>query len=89
MNKKKRMIDSIKLKNHHPTNLNFADLYTWTIWQFPRKVQGGLCGAVHPPISNHGWLPAVINVKEKKVQVHGNLDQTFITPEEAAKFLET
>ena len=78
----------IMLKKHRPTNLSFEDLHTWTIWQYPRKVPGGLCGAVHPPIPEHGWFPAVINVKEKKVQVHGNLDQPFPTPEEAAKFLE-
>ena len=88
MSKKKRKVGNVKLKNRQPTNLKFEDLYTWTIWQFPRKVSGGLCGAVHPPIPEHGWLPAVINVKEKKVQVHANLDQTFTTPEEAAKFLE-
>lgn len=88
MSKQEQTISNMKLKNHRPTNAKFEDLYTWTIWQFPHKTQGGLCGAVHPPIPQHGWFPAVIQLKEKKVQIHANLDQTFATPEEAAKFLD-
>jgi hypothetical protein len=89
MSKKKWKIGNIKLKKHRATHLDFRALYTWTIWQFPRKIQSGLCGAVHPPDSEHGWFPAVIIVKEKKAQVYAHLDQTFDSPEEAAKFLET
>ncbi|MCB9418518.1 MAG: hypothetical protein H6667_01835 [Ardenticatenaceae bacterium] len=87
--KKETMIGDTTLKSHRPTDLKFEEVYTWTIWQFPRKAQGGFCGAAHPPLPKHGWFPAIIYVKEKKVQIHANLDQTFTTPEEAAKFLET
>jgi hypothetical protein len=88
MSKQTKKIDNTTLKIDKPTNLTLDDLYTWTIWQFPHKVRGGLCGAVHPPIANYGWLPAVIRVKDKKVQVHAHLDQTFDTPETAAKHVE-
>lgn len=88
MSKREKMVGSITLKTQRPTDLKFEDLYTWTIWQFPRKVPGGVCGAVHPPTPEHGWIPAVINIKEKKVQVYANLDQIFTTPEEAANYLK-
>lgn len=88
MSKKPIKINDTPLKTDKPTKLTFDDLYTWTIWQFPSKVQGGAYGAVHPPIAKHGWLPAVIRAKDKKVQVHAHLDETFATPEAAAKFLE-
>ena len=88
MNKKEKMVGSIAFKIQRPTELKFEDLYTGTIWQFPHKAPGGICGAVHPPIPEHGWFPAVINIKEKKAQVHANLDQTFTTPEEAANYLK-
>jgi hypothetical protein len=88
MSNKEKIVAGATLKTHRPTTLIFEDLHTWTVWQFPRKIQGGFCGAAHPPIPQYGWFPVIINVKEKKAQVHANLDQTFVTPEEAAKFLE-
>jgi hypothetical protein len=57
------------------------------IWQFPRRQKNGLCGAVHPPIPNHGWLPATINPQQKQLTIHAHLDENFATPEEAADYL--
>ncbi|MEJ2746715.1 MAG: hypothetical protein P8183_02180 [Anaerolineae bacterium] len=90
MSQMKKQIANLLLKSHKPTRLKFEDLHTWTIWRFPRKVENGYCGAVHPPIAAHGWLPAVICVTEKfkETHIYGHLDQTFETPEAAANYLE-
>jgi hypothetical protein len=50
-------------------------------------VDKGLCGAVRPPVSKHGWYPAVIRLKEKVVQVHGHLDKKFDSPNDAADWV--
>ena len=83
-----KSLDNIKLNKNKPTKLDFYKLYTWTIWQYPRKVKEGFCGAVHPPLPEHGWFPAIIQRKEKVVQVHAHLDEKFETPESAAKYFE-
>lgn len=67
-----------------PTCLTYDDLYTWVIWQFPRQKNGGLCGAVRPPIPQHGWIPAVILVDKRCVEVHAHLPQDYPSPEVAA-----
>jgi hypothetical protein len=85
----KKVIADIALCLDHPTNLTFDQLFTWVVWQFPRKKGGGLCGAVRPPVANHGWYPAIINTREKRVQVHGHLPKPFATPEAAAENLDS
>jgi hypothetical protein len=82
-----KAIDSLVFDATGPTELSFAALYTWVIWQFPRKQKNGLCGAVHPPIPAYGWLPAIIYPQEKQLSIYAHLDQTFVTPEEAADYL--
>lgn len=82
-----RTIATVDLNNKKPTELSFDDLYTWVIWQFPRKRGSWLCGAVRPPIANHGWLPALIKQKENLVQVHGQVEQEFSTPNQALEWL--
>lgn len=82
-----KKVDTIMIKLDQPTELTFSELHTWVIWQFPRQVKKGLCGAVRPPIPDHGWYPAVIHLKEKIVQVHGHLDQKFISPNDAADWV--
>ena len=82
-----KAIDSVKFSTNSPTEVLFSDLYTWVIWQFPRRQKNGLCGAVHPPIPNHGWLPATINPQKKQLIIHAHLDELFSTPEEAADYL--
>lgn len=77
----------IDLDAKKPTTLTFGELYTWVIWQFPRKKDGGLCGAVHPPTANQGWFPAIIHNKDKRVLVHAHLNESFTTPEAAVEYL--
>ena len=84
---KVKAIDSLHFDTTKPTDLAFAELYTWVIWQFPRKQKSGLCGAVHPPIPGHGWLPAIINPQKQQITIHAHLAETFATPEAAADFL--
>ena len=67
---KVKAIDSLQFDSIKPTELSFTELYTWVIWQFPRKQKSGLCGAVHPPIPEFGWLPAIIHPKKQQLTVH-------------------
>lgn len=85
---KVKAIDSLQFDMTKPTELSFEQLYTWVIWQFPRKQKSGLCGAVHPPIPEHGWLPAIINPQKQQLTIHAHLDEIFATPEAAADFLQ-
>ena len=83
----RKTIDGIKFNGSKPTDLPMKDLYTWVIWQFPRYEGDKLCGAVHPPIKEYGWMPATITSRTKRVEVHAHLEQTFKTPEEAANVI--
>lgn len=77
-------VAGITLHTTTPTPLSFDDLYTWVVWQFPKQKNGGLCGAVHPPIADHGWFPAIIQLKKKRIEVYGHLGQCYSSPELAA-----
>ena len=83
-----KAIGSLQFDRTKPTELSFAELYTWVIWQFPRKQKTGLYGAVHPPIPEHGWLPAVIYPQKQQLVIHAHLEKTFPTPEAAADYLQ-
>jgi hypothetical protein len=87
MKQKQNVVDSVTLNTNQPTDISFQELYTWVIWQFPRKKADGLCGAVRPPIANHDWFPAIIYAEEERVQIFAHLDKLFSTPEEAADFI--
>ncbi len=87
MSTQQRTIANILLNTQEPTQLAFDDLYTWVIWQFPRKTEGGLCGAVHPPIAEHQWIPAIIQPSKKSILIYEHLDKTFPSPETAADYL--
>lgn len=76
------------LHKDQPTDLSFKDLFTWIIWQFPKPKGNGMCGAVRPPIAKHTWYPALIKQREKRVQVHGHLDQEFTSAKAAADWIE-
>ncbi len=84
----KKTVADIGLNTDKPTKFTFADLYTWIIWQFPRLKNGRFYAAVHPPIEDHGWFPALINSKKKRLNVYAHLDKVFHTPEAAADFLK-
>ena len=81
-------VANIKLHKQEATDLSFDELQTWVIWQFPRKKKSGLCGAVRPPMAEYEWYPALVHVKEQRVDVLAHLDQQFATPESAAEFVE-
>ena len=78
-------VHNISLHSEQPTPLTFDELYDWVIWQFPQQKKESLSGAVHPPLSEAGWYPALIYPKEKRVQVYAHLNTLYKTPEEAAK----
>lgn len=82
-----KKVDAIMINLDQPTELSFKELHTWVIWQYPRQVDKGLCGAVCPPIAEHGWYPAVIRLKEKAVQVHGHIEKMFDSPNDAADWV--
>jgi hypothetical protein len=79
-------IDTVTLCGDRPTELTLADLYRWVVWQFPQHKGGRFCGAVHPPLAQAGWYPAVI-MGQQGVVVHGHLGQTFDSPEAALEWL--
>ena len=87
MTEKSHKIANIILRKDRPTEVTTDELYTWVIWQFPRPVSGGLCGAVHPPLAGHRWYPAIIGYLDKKIQIHGHIDREFASSAEAADWL--
>jgi hypothetical protein len=87
MQTKTTLIGGIPFAKQQPTELSFAALETWVIWQFTRKQGGGLCGSVHPSIAGHGWYPALIFPKEKRALVYAHQGATHATPEEASDSL--
>lgn len=89
MTKREQQVASIKLNSSKPTELKLSDLFTWIIWQYPRKADHGLCAAVRPPLAKHGWYPAVINQMGKSIVVHGEVPKPFKTPSDAADWLKT
>jgi hypothetical protein len=84
----RRQVESLELRLDGPTELSLEDLYTWVVWQFPRPRRSGLCGAVRPPIPNHGWFPALISRRDQGVSVFAHVEQEFATPDQAAAWLE-
>lgn len=81
------VVANTTLSTKHATKLTFHQLKTWVVWQFPRKKEAGLLGAVRPSLANHGWYPAIIYPKEKRVLVYGHLDTLYDSPEEASDSL--
>jgi hypothetical protein len=79
-------IDQVTLDTAVPTELPLKELFTWVIWQFPRKQGNGLLGAVRPPTSKYGWFPAIIHNKNKTVMVHGHVERPFDSPEAAVDY---
>jgi hypothetical protein len=88
MAEEKKRIASIEMAGDGPTELSFAKLKNWVIWQFPGGKQEWLSGAVHPPTPKHGWIPATIHLKKKRLNVFAHCTKTFSTPEAAAEWLE-
>lgn len=85
----KKEIAQLKLNSAKPTMINLKLLQAWVVWQFPKKTINGFFGAVHPPLADHGWFPAIIRPEKNEAQVHGHVPETFETPERAADYFVT
>jgi hypothetical protein len=83
----KKEIAQLRFSSTRPTTLSLKLLQEWVVWQFPKKVISGFCGAVHPPLEKHGWFPAIILPEKNEAQIHGHVADTFDTPELAADYL--
>ena len=79
------MIASVAFATDKPTVLPLSELAHWVVWQFPQYKGRALRGAVHPPLPDHGWIPAAIHARRSEVTVHAHLDQRYATPELAAE----
>jgi hypothetical protein len=81
------VVYNIELETDQPTSFSFDQLYDWVIWQYAQKTESGLSGAVRPPLADAHWYPAIIQPKEKRVQIYGHLDTSCQSPEEASKLI--
>ena len=88
MPKLSQTISGVQLNLEKPTTCTFKQLFNWVIWQIPEPVEKALSGAVKPPIPEAEWYPAIIHVKEKKVQVFGHIETLFDSPEAASRYLK-
>lgn len=77
-------IASVTFTMDNPTVLSLEDLYHWVIWQFPRLKESALCAAVHPPLPDFGWIPALIDTNEDEITVFAHLEERYDSPEAAA-----
>lgn len=87
MEKKGRQIDGISFHPNTPTQMTFADLYAWVIWQFPLPASHGHCGAVRSSEPEVGWIPALVFYEQSSILVYAHLEEQFSGPEEAARWL--
>ncbi len=83
----KKEIATLKFDSTKPTRFTFKLLHDWVVWQYPKKADSGYMGAVHPPLENHGWIPATIQIEKQVALVYGHLSETFASPELAADYL--
>lgn len=89
MSDDERVVGGLALAAEKPTRLSFEALRTWVVWQFPRRKDGRLLGAVHPPGEARGWYPALIDSANERAEVFGYVDEPFDSPEAAADWLVT
>jgi phosphoglycolate phosphatase-like HAD superfamily hydrolase len=73
----------------NPTVVSLDELYSWVIWQYPRRKGKGYYGAVRPSDPQWGWLPAVVLADQRRVLVFAHVGELFTTPESAAKYLDS
>ncbi|MCA9965764.1 MAG: hypothetical protein KC423_16040 [Anaerolineales bacterium] len=89
MNGERKVVGKLAFETTEPTAVSFKQLHNWVIWQFPQPHQNGLCGAVHPPLPNYGWIPAVIDSQQQVVQVFAHLSEPFESPETAVSYFKS
>ena len=80
------VIAELSFSTEQPTRFSFAMLHDWVIWQFPRPHEDGMMGAIHPPLPEHPWYPAIIRAKRKEVIVHAHIETTYDSPETAVTY---
>lgn len=88
MTTEEKVIAELSFHADKPTCFSFATLHRWIIWQFPRPHQDGMMGAVHPPLPEYSWLPAIIRAKSKDVVIHAHVDVDYQSPETAVAHFE-
>ncbi|MEZ4513100.1 MAG: hypothetical protein R3C62_14625 [Chloroflexota bacterium] len=88
MNGESKVVDNLNFETTKPTAVSFKQLHNWVIWQFPTPHKSGMCGAVHPPLPNHGWYPAVIDSQRQIVQIFAHLAESYETPETAVAYFK-
>ncbi|MCZ7668669.1 MAG: hypothetical protein M5U34_16480 [Chloroflexi bacterium] len=79
--------EAIQFDSEKPTAFTFSQLSQWVIWQMAKQKGKVQAGAVRPARVDAAWYPAIIQPKEKSVQVYGYLDIRFESPEEAAEWV--
>lgn len=72
----------------NPTVVPLDELFSWVIWQYPRRKGKGYYGAVRPSDPQWGWLPAIVLADQRRVLVFAHVGELFTTPETAAKYLD-
>ena len=82
-------VDGIALSSDQPTMATFEELHHWVTWQLPRKINGGLAGAVRPTLTGHEWYAAIIHLEERQVSIMAHEGLLFDSPETAVSHLMT
>ena len=80
------VVDGISLHNDKMTVATFDELHHWVMWQLPRKINGGLAGAVRPTLTGHEWYAAIIHLDARQVSVMAH-EGVFDSPETAVSHL--
>ena len=87
MSSKTIRVGSLEIDLEQPTQLTFADLDDWVLWQFPGTRGHWLTGAAHPPIAQYGWIPARLEPVKGHVILYAHCCPPLKTPEEAAEWM--
>ncbi len=88
MTDEQRTIAGVMFEQERPTRVSAETLFQWVIWQYPKKLDKKLIGAVRPPIPQFGWFPALIDPIKKSVMVYAHVAEPLDSPESAAAFFD-
>lgn len=86
MTTEQKIIADLTFHLNKPTHFSFEALHHWVIWQFPRPHQGGMMGAVHPPLPDYRWYPAIIKSDSEAVIIHAHAKEEYMSPETAVMY---
>lgn len=85
----KKVVGTVTFEATKPTAVSFKQIHHWVIWQFPQPHPDGMCGAVHPPLPNHGWIPAVIDSSRQMAHIFAHLAEPYNSPETAVAYFKS